>query len=63
MVVAFFYTYTRFKRVERQLTLLVRRLAIQNAALPNTVTGSMTTGITSSAEPGDAGSRSPLGRA
>jgi hypothetical protein len=31
MIAAFFYTYTRFKRVERQLTLLVRRLAIQNA--------------------------------
>jgi small membrane protein len=34
MIVAFFYVYTRFKRVERQLTLLVRRLAIQNAAVP-----------------------------
>lgn len=31
MIAAFFYTYTRFKRVERQLTLLVRRLAMQNA--------------------------------
>lgn len=31
MIVAFFYVYTRFRRVERQLTLLVRRLAIQNA--------------------------------
>jgi len=35
MIVAFFYTYTRFKRVERQLTLLVRRLAIQNALTPS----------------------------
>jgi len=33
MIVAFFYVYTRFRRVERQLTLLVRRLAIQNAEL------------------------------
>jgi hypothetical protein len=31
MIVAFFYVYTRFRRVERQLTLLVRRLAIQGA--------------------------------
>jgi small membrane protein len=31
MIVAFFYVYTRFRRVERQLTLLVRRLAIQDA--------------------------------
>jgi hypothetical protein len=31
MFVAFFYVYTRFRRVDRQLTLLVRRLAIQNA--------------------------------
>jgi small membrane protein len=31
MIVAFFYVYTRFRRVERQLTLLVRRLAMQNA--------------------------------
>jgi hypothetical protein len=30
MFVAFFYVYTRFRRVDRQLTLLVRRLAIQN---------------------------------
>ncbi|MET0389260.1 MAG: DUF2304 domain-containing protein [Polyangiales bacterium] len=34
MIVAFFYTYARFRRVERQLTLLVRRLAIQNAVQP-----------------------------
>lgn len=39
MIVAFFYTYTRFKRVERQLTLLVRRLAIQNAAEPSAPRG------------------------
>jgi hypothetical protein len=32
MFVAFFYVYTRFRRMDRQITLLVRRLAIQNAA-------------------------------
>jgi hypothetical protein len=32
MFVAFFYVYTRFRRLDRQITLLVRRLAIQNAA-------------------------------
>ena len=31
MCVAFFYVYTRFRRLDRQLTLLVRKLAIQNA--------------------------------
>jgi hypothetical protein len=31
MFVAFFYVYARFRRLERQITLLVRRLAIQNA--------------------------------
>ena len=31
MCVAFFYVYTRFRRLDRQLTLLVRRLAMQNA--------------------------------
>jgi hypothetical protein len=32
MFVAFFYVYARFRRLERQITLLVRRLAIQNVA-------------------------------
>jgi hypothetical protein len=31
MCVAFFYVYTRFRRLDRQLTLLVRKLAIQHA--------------------------------
>jgi hypothetical protein len=31
MFVAFFYVYTRFRKLDRELTLLVRRLAIQNA--------------------------------
>jgi hypothetical protein len=31
MFVAFFYVYTRFRRLDRELTLLVRRLAIQSA--------------------------------
>jgi hypothetical protein len=48
MFVAFFYVYTRFRKVDRQLTLLVRRLAIQNAAQ----------GLTPSAAP----SREPASR-
>jgi small membrane protein len=32
MFVAFFYVYARFRRLERQITLLVRRLAIQHVA-------------------------------
>jgi len=35
MVAAFFYVYTRFRRVDRQLTLLVRRLAIEGARQPS----------------------------
>ena len=31
MCVGFFYVYTRFRRLDRQLTLLVRRLAIEKA--------------------------------
>lgn len=34
MFVAFFYVYTRFRKIDRELTLLVRRLAMQNAAAP-----------------------------
>jgi hypothetical protein len=44
MIVAFFYVYSRFRRVERQLTLLVRRLAIQNAAQPPASPGSVRAG-------------------
>jgi hypothetical protein len=52
MFVAFFYVYARFRKVERQLTLLVRRLAIQNAApgLPP----SAASDATSHSEPGHA---------
>jgi hypothetical protein len=57
MIVAFFYTYTRFKRVERQLTLLVRRLAIQNAEQP--ARSPLPPGVGSAP---DAGVRSPAGR-
>ena len=32
--VGFFYVYTRFRRVDRQVTLLVRKLAIENARPP-----------------------------
>jgi hypothetical protein len=31
MLVGFFYVYGRFRRLDRQITLLVRRLAIENA--------------------------------
>jgi small membrane protein len=31
MLVGFFYVYGRFRRLDRQITLLVRRLAIDNA--------------------------------
>lgn len=30
----FFYVYTRFRRLDRQITLLVRAVAIENAHLP-----------------------------
>ena len=47
MVVAFFYVYTRFRRLDRQITLLVRRLAIQNAsAAPNASGGNGLRGVT-----------------
>ena len=41
MFVAFFYVYTRFRKLDRELTLLVRRLAMQNAreGLPPTAAG------------------------
>ena len=32
MLVGFFYVYGRFRRLDRQITLLVRRLAIETAA-------------------------------
>lgn len=35
-MVGFFYVYTRFRRLDRQLTLLVRRLAVLNAQQPAT---------------------------
>jgi len=34
MLVGFFYIYTRFRRMDRSLTLLVRRLAVDNPVLP-----------------------------
>jgi hypothetical protein len=34
-LVGFFYIYTRFRRMDRQMTLLVRRLAIDNALPPS----------------------------
>ena len=34
MLVGFFYVYTRFRRLDRQITLLVRKLAIDAPQLP-----------------------------
>jgi hypothetical protein len=34
MLGGFFYIYTRFRRMDRALTVLVRRLAIENPVLP-----------------------------
>ncbi|MGD8859785.1 MAG: DUF2304 domain-containing protein [Myxococcales bacterium] len=33
-LVGFFYIYTRFRRLDRQITLLVRRLAVENPSQP-----------------------------
>jgi small membrane protein len=33
-LIGFFYIYTRFRRMDRSLTLLVRKLAIENPVLP-----------------------------
>jgi hypothetical protein len=38
MLAGFFYVYTRFRKLDRQLTLLVRRLAIEHPALPEAQT-------------------------
>jgi hypothetical protein len=35
MLVGFFYIYTRFRRMDRSLTLLVRRLAVDHPLLPD----------------------------
>lgn len=35
MLVGFFYIYTRFRRMDRQMTLLVRRLAIEHPQHPD----------------------------
>jgi len=35
MLIGFFYIYTRFRRMDRALTLLVRRLAVDNPVLPD----------------------------
>ena len=35
MLVGFFYIYTRFRRLDRALTVLVRRLAIENPVPPS----------------------------
>jgi small membrane protein len=35
MLVGFFYVYTRFRRLDRTITLLVRRLAVDNPVLPS----------------------------
>jgi hypothetical protein len=35
MLIGFFYIYTRFRRLDRSLTLLVRRLAVDHPVLPD----------------------------
>ena len=50
MLVGFFYVYARFRRLDRQITLLVRRLAIENAQRP-----SPTPGAAPAARPNDPG--------
>jgi hypothetical protein len=35
MLAGFFYIYTRFRRLDRSLTLLVRQIAIENAIRPD----------------------------
>jgi small membrane protein len=35
MLAGFFYIYTRFRRLDRHLTLLVRRLAVEHPLLPS----------------------------
>jgi small membrane protein len=35
MLSGFFYIYTRFRRLDRALTVLVRKLAVENPVLPN----------------------------
>ena len=47
MLAGFFYVYVRFRRLDRQLTLLVRRLAIENPSPPSGQAG----GADSSASP------------
>jgi hypothetical protein len=39
MLVGFFYIYTRFRKLDRQLTLLVRRLAVEHPLLPSGTQG------------------------
>jgi small membrane protein len=41
-LIGFFYIYTRFRRMDRSLTLLVRRLAIDNPVLPEPDKGQAT---------------------
>ena len=38
MLVGFFYIYTRFRRLDRQITQLVRALAVENPRRPNSPT-------------------------
>jgi hypothetical protein len=33
-LIGFFYIYTRFRRMDRELTLLIRQLAVRNPVLP-----------------------------
>jgi len=42
MLAGFFYTYTRFRRMDRMLTVLVRELALEQARTPKVTDGSST---------------------
>ena len=47
MLIGFFYIYTRFRRLDRALTLLVRQLAIENALAPDALPGGLKPGAPS----------------
>ncbi len=56
MLVGFFYIYTRFRRMDRSLTLLVRRLAVDNPVLPEAGPPALDGSEPSTAAPGPSSS-------
>jgi small membrane protein len=56
MLVGFFYIYTRFRRMDRSLTLLVRRLAVDNPVLPDAAPPALDGREPSTAGPGPSSS-------